>query len=255
MTEQSALRVGTQCTAVLAVAKRFIPAGAGNTRTPPAKATSATGHPRRGGEHFLYTTGITKPNGSSPRGRGTLYFALVAQVINRVIPAGAGNTGIDVSVPSQASGHPRGGGKHAIQRGFGSLGVGSSPRGRGTRSPRARGKRRQRVIPAGAGNTRHMSALLVVNPGHPRGGGEHPSAPKLAGAIIGSSPRGRGTPSRPPRPAAPRRVIPAGAGNTWFLIRRPWLEPGHPRGGGEHAILVYRLDGICGSSPRGRGTQ
>ena len=85
-------------------------------------------------------------------------------------------------------------------------------------------------------------------------GGEHTTEPVAVTAIVGSSPRGRGTHGR--EQARPRsvRVIPAWAGNTHARRSRPCRGSGHPRVGGEHFGRDCRAASAAGSSPRGRGT-
>ncbi len=94
---------------------RFIPAGAGNT----CKAASALGrgpvHPRGCGEHAAMERSEKITDGSSPRVRGTHVSKPLGIVLQRFIPAGAGNT------PPALPGEP------AV--------LGSSPRVRGTHHP------------------------------------------------------------------------------------------------------------------------
>ena len=71
---------------------------------------------------------------------------------------------------------------------------------------------------------------------------------------VGSSPRGRGTPSPVPRSPGPRRFIPARAGNTRKPPSNYLSKPVHPRAGGEHDRRRKRRVRFRGSSPRGRGT-
>ncbi len=74
-------------------------------------------------------------------------------------------------------------------------------------------------------------------------------------AAIGSSPRGRGTPSGGPGRSLCSRFIPARAGNTRIHSQYDSTPPVHPRAGGEHPHVIHRLIHTLGSSPRGRGTQ
>ncbi len=52
-----------------------------------------------------------------------------------------------------------------------------------------------------------------------------------------------------------RRLIPAGAGNTWPVSHSTCSSPAHPRGCGEHGQCAEADDDAAGSSPRVRGTQ
>ena len=70
----------------------------------------------------------------------------------------------------------------------------------------------------------------------------------------GSSPRGRGTGQRVPADQAPRRVIPAWAGNRDNQEADIRWQTGHPRVGGEQSRQPLWLCRLAGSSPRGRGT-
>ena len=72
---------------------------------------------------------------------------------------------------------------------------------------------------------------------------------------IGSSPRGRGIPSRTKGRPMGGRLIPAWAGNTCLarLGRGGWRA--HPRVGGEYSFSVLGRRFVVGSSPRGRGIQ
>ena len=155
---------------------------------------------------------------------------------------------------ARGSVHPRGGGElRDIQRHIDSK-VGSSPRGRGTRYWQPPRIAPLRFIPAGAGNSGTPHQRQISSTVHPRGGGELGGLQPLDGGQRGSSPRGRGTPS--PARNAPRRgrFIPAGAGNSRpGNTSMPHLAV-HPRGGGELFWFWCWLAGLCGSSPRGRGT-
>ncbi len=84
---------GTRCAASsCAVARRVIPACAGNTSSGEHAHESGTGHPRVRGEHAPLLTIATPSSGSSPRTRGTQLDELVEAARLRVIPACAGNT-------------------------------------------------------------------------------------------------------------------------------------------------------------------
>jgi hypothetical protein len=89
-------------------------------------------HPRGCGEHPSPEDTQRRQVGSSPRVRGTQRFTLPFLVLNRFIPAGAGNTWRSQVSPKREAVHPRGCGEH---RGIPAplfYAVGSSPRVRGT---------------------------------------------------------------------------------------------------------------------------
>jgi len=89
----SPLARGTLISRTRAVnALRFIPAGAGNT---PRRSFSHSGvpvHPRWRGEHAMSAVPASAPVGSSPLARGTQRDQAFAELVERFIPAGAGNT-------------------------------------------------------------------------------------------------------------------------------------------------------------------
>ncbi len=233
---------------------RFIPAWAGNTVSAACASSTALVHPRVGGEHPAPNVAPNVAPGSSPRGRGTLPIICHPSRGQRFIPAWAGNTSQYCSSSHSSSVHPRVGGEHALLRYNALLPIGSSPRGRGTRTYQFAQQEATRFIPAWAGNTNTCCDVNCFNPVHPRVGGEHSSAWRLScwqsgssrvggehGSVImassiaaGSSPRGRGTrrnnTDRPDR----HRFIPAWAGNTSSRRRRQVACSVHPRVGGEH---------------------
>ena len=132
---------------------------------------------------------------------------------------------------------------------------GSSPRGRGTRYPAVPRCRHLRFIPAWAGNTRASISGWSAAPVHPRVGGEHKTGAGVALPIDGSSPRGRGTPTRVKPLQLSGRFIPAWAGNTYYLFSILIPKAVHPRVGGEHCGTIRLIGCSAGSSPRGRGTR
>ena len=77
--------------------ERFIPAGAGNTLTLLSTADTPAVYPRWRGEHFIYLAVRSRANGLSPLARGTQAGKLVIIGDDRFIPAGAGNTGWEIS--------------------------------------------------------------------------------------------------------------------------------------------------------------
>ena len=236
------------------IGPRFIPAWAGNTWSTIEAAMIRTVHPRVGGEHPTTYTQRFGRFGSSPRGRGTRIFADLIRESGRFIPAWAGNTGRAVELRLLFSVHPRVGGEHFLGAAQIQTVDGSSPRGRGTRFNRIGRCRGRRFIPAWAGNTRRRPVVLIAVAVHPRVGGEHPSIVQQYLRYSGSSPRGRGTPSRLPGLSKRQRFIPAWAGNTWEYSTDAERVQVHPRVGGEHSNPVIVNVQPTGSSPRGRGT-
>ena len=193
-------------------------------------------------------------DGSSPRRRGTLVIIIAAKAIIRFIPAQAGNTSITAPVNLRPPVHPRAGGEHWDARVNYVHPAGSSPRRRGTPSASRALSMIGRFIPAQAGNTRDSTVIISLPPVHPRAGGEHTLPVNHFRAVIGSSPRRRGT--RPVRRHVLRqlRFIPAQAGNTTLVDFVASHQAVHPRAGGEHDITNEINQIPIGSSPRRRGT-
>ena len=93
-----------------------------------------------------------------------------------------------------------------------------------------------RIIPAWAGNTPAPSTIISRASDHPRVGGEH--SPGLLPGLDnrGSSPRGRGTQTRPDGHTTSSHIIPAWAGNTGKVYSKARSRSDHPRVGGEHSL-------------------
>ena len=110
----------------------IIPAYAGNTTSCPRYPCRCRDHPRVCGEHTYESTAPDIMKGSSPRMRGTL--AGVGQFANLlgIIPAYAGNTSVPVVGEWIGGDHPRVCGEHPIEHDARRVGLGSSPRMRGT---------------------------------------------------------------------------------------------------------------------------
>ena len=173
---------------------RFIPARAGNTGLSWDSTPHHPVHPRSRGEHPTIRWFRCSRIGSSPLARGTLFRHTDDRVVNRFIPARAGNTstGAIPMIPTPV--HPR-------SRG-------------GTLRFASRILLLVRFIPARAGNTPRHFAVGASWPVHPRSRGEHSPSPIANGLRIGSSPLARGTPAIPFGNAGCLRFIPARAGNT-----------------------------------------
>ena len=70
----------------------LIPARAGNTDREGKKLTTASAHPRSRGEHKQPALKSVINSGSSPLARGTQVGVLLGLLVQRLIPARAGNT-------------------------------------------------------------------------------------------------------------------------------------------------------------------
>ena len=194
--------------------RRFIPAQAGNTTHSHRRRSSATVHPRAGGEHHADELRRDARYGSSPRRRGTPSHRRSVHRACRFIPAQAGNTAAIAAHRRPRLVHPRAGGEHDELYDYAENEDGSSPRRRGTPVIARPCLAAARFIPAQAGNT--MSIEIPPNKFkvHPRAGGEHRQARQPANYNIGSSPRRRGTLAPCEQLVCWRRFIPAQAGNT-----------------------------------------
>ena len=198
-----------------AVERRFIPAGAGNTR--------------------LVLILQRPANGLSPLARGTRTQLILNDVLSRFIPAGAGNTigavfqHLDMTVyPRWRGEHPTHNSSHVPPRGL-------SPLARGTRKVMAVHAIPARFIPAGAGNTAGLPAVDRRRTVYPRWRGEH----GLAGLVQSWA----------------QRFIPAGAGNTIELSVFFGAQKVYPRWRGEHYNIVVWNMLATGLSPLARGTR
>ena len=133
----------------------------------------------------------------------------------------------------------------------------------------------QRIIPARAGNTERPDPPLHHQWDHPRSRGDPFDGIASASGHEGSSPLARGTHTWV-NPAYPSLgIIPARAGNTYWLSLgrncrlgssplargtrwrfgdRPHWHGDHPRSRGEHFIGTLASGTATGSSPLARGT-
>ena len=91
---------------------RFIPAPAGNMTASSRTSTATTVHPRACGEHNQFGIGIAGNRGSSPRLRGTSNGELDGDVVERFIPAPAGNIESQRRSGHRRAVHPRACGEH-----------------------------------------------------------------------------------------------------------------------------------------------
>ena len=212
---------------------RFIPAYAGNARSPAWQRPSPAVHPRIRGERLAAVSGLTARNGSSPHTRGTLIVCPRWCAAQRFIPAYAGNAPAVLTERGGPAVHPRIRGERS---GFGSFSVagnGSSPHTRGTHGYWFLHDAQTRFIPAYAGNASWRSCHPRRWPVHPRIRGERVLTVSTSGALAGSSPHTRGTPAPPGQGPARRRFIPAYAGNATSCEHTSTRPTVHPRIRGE----------------------
>ena len=111
-----------------------------------------------------------------------------------------------------------------------------------------------RFIPVGTGNTSYNALLLIYLAVHPRGHGEHFKLTVSSNLGSGSSPWARGTPFASEWYFAFLRFIPVGTGNTSDRADLYQNQSVHPRGHGEHCLMLFYSMKFHGSSPWARGT-
>ena len=160
--------------------------------------------------------------GSSPHMRGTPSPPPTLTLSAGIIPAYAGNTGFSCNCFPQCRDHPRICGEHVVSDVLFAVDSGSSPHMRGT--PDLHGKLSDHlgIIPAYAGNTCRKSLRRFATGDHPRICGEHFRVVSRISIERGSSPHMRGTQMFKGGTERTGGIIPAYAGNTFFLshVRR-----------------------------------
>ncbi len=172
----------------------------------------------------------------------------------RFIPAGAGNTVVRRSIVWSNAVYPRWRGEHARGRRERPRGDGLSPLARGTPSHVEYGRKENRFIPAGAGNTAARSTGSASGTVYPRWRGEHrrPKGREKTGS--GLSPLARGTLPICVHKCRVVRFIPAGAGNTPVSAYSSARMAVYPRWRGEHSVPTFSASISTGLSPLARGT-
>ena len=233
---------------------RFIPACAGNGHAVSLSPPPSPVHPRVCGERFYGREHPGPLIGSSPRVRGTARARARRSSPKRFIPACAGNGRLRAGASGRGPVHPRVCGERSDFSDDYVLGVGSSPRVRGTVHLRRCLLPEFRFIPACAGNGPRRPRTGRRPPVHPRVCGERLWIDHQRTILPGSSPRVRGTEPRPRLRGASCRFIPACAGNGGR--RAGGVRPGsvHPRVCGERTEAICPAHMAAGSSPRVRGT-
>ena len=233
--------------------ERFIPAGAGNRKELAAAQRRYSVHPRWRGEQPPVSSMISSSFGSSPLARGTVLGCIALLLLDRFIPAGAGNSTPSAFsaprlrfIPAGAgnsccirpasrsySVHPRWRGEQPMPGADSSPVFGSSPLARGTDGNTWVQSVQSRFIPAGAGNSRPAPAPAKRQPVHPRWRGEQPMYNRQSTICRGSSPLARGTVAAKIPTGANLRFIPAGAGNSHEHHSLRHGTSVHPRWRGE----------------------
>ena len=131
--------------------------------------------------------------------------------------------------------------------------MGSSPLTRGKLLRGGPGLPACGLIPAHAGKTIRGGCAVSTLGAHPRSRGENPSALQICADALGSSPLTRGKPGGDCLKYRREGLIPAHAGKTPGVTRRPPWTSAHPRSRGEN-LRLYGLGAMNeGSSPLTRG--
>ena len=212
-------------------------------------------YPRWRGELFCALAFCWLSRGLSPLARGTLCRCQHCWRVIRFIPAGAGNTVPRIISLSSSTVYPRWRGEHSASLmpiiGLGGL----SPLARGTRRQRIVRLPLHRFIPAGAGNTAPLKICTKAIAVYPRWRGEHYFCNAQRYSRIGLSPLARGTLAKQTSGYAWCRFIPAGAGNTKFILINTAFVSVYPRWRGEHFTTIGGHATAHGLSPLARGTQ
>ena len=205
-------------------------------------------YPRVCGEKARQSGGMVTRCGSSPHVRGTGGQRLMSPVLQRFIPARAGNRVIEARRPKRAPVHPRTCGEQDIA----SIAVnplgGSSPHVPGTVTRRQTCRCLPRFIPARAGNSPATRCRPGKRAVHPRTCGEQVATVFIASSAAGSSPHVRGTVADAPEFGQASRFIPARAGNSWHRQNNYPNDAVHPRTCGEQSscriLISLRIFGF-----------
>ena len=192
---------------------RFIPACAGNASRISATCSATPVHPRMRGERSRKTGERAPVGGSSPHARGTRQADHLNRIVQRFIPAYAGNATTLHRPHFWNSVHPRIRGERDPTYTTDGLKRGSSPHTRGTHWRYLGRWLGRRFIPAYAGNARAPRWPTWPNTVHPRIRGERPISRANHRRIAGSSPHTQGTHRGEREESKAERFIPAYAGN------------------------------------------
>ena len=192
----------------------IIPAYAGLTILPLSSLSHSWDHPRVCGAHFCPDYARLFDMGSSPRMRGSLLQPERQGELPGIIPAYAGLTDVAYKFNDDNWDHPRVCGAHSHRSLRRAMSWGSSPRMRGSLATNYIHRHSTGIIPAYAGLTVKQYTSKENHWDHPRVCGAHVLMMLFLCAVMGSSPRMRGSPSQESVRLSMLGIIPAYAGLT-----------------------------------------
>ena len=186
--------------------------------------------------------------------RGTGHVANFPELVGRITPACAGNSGASAVVWLCCTDHPRVCGEQGLIFFCSLANPGSPPRVRGTGLWTGSRLACARITPACAGNRLAVASFTLCCQDHPRVCGEQDVASLCKRHAVGSPPRVRGTAGLR-RGAAPGiGITPACAGNRRSKRMEHSGNQDHPRVCGEQPRSLSDEAYERGSPPRVRGT-
>ena len=172
---------------------RFIPAGAGNSRSILLALFRLAVYPRWRGELCIKTSVKNFAVGLSPLARGTRTRDAPRFVGTRFIPAGAGNSSRAIAIAIVRSVYPRWRGELFLCVAVNPHVGGLSPLARGTPAKADAFTNGHRFIPAGAGNSNRLFVFPIFMTVYPRWRGELTITRHYRHWLLGLSPLARGT--------------------------------------------------------------
>ncbi len=191
--------------------------------------------------------------GPSPPVRGKRNCANERGSTGRSIPARAGEAlPAGICMPLQWV-HPRPCGGSKMRHRNPKYRNGPSPPVRGKPFLNGNDRRRNRSIPARAGEADVDEVKVIMPKVHPRPCGGSPDNPAVSVSLWGPSPPVRGKPDCVCAVDVPLRSIPARAGEASKRTVSPTLAPVHPRPCGGSAFVNASANSVTGPSPPVRG--
>ncbi len=203
----------------------------------------------------MYDRKTSDWRGLSPLARGTPILEFVIWTPMRFIPAGAGNSSSAFLCAVSKSVYPRWRGELSTIYPPLLNGTGLSPLARGTLPLVSCRPRKNRFIPAGAGNSNSYTDKSSKQTVYPRWRGELAVPLHQRVQNPGLSPLARGTRTHQGITRLFSRFIPAGAGNSNIPGDNQPAYSVYPRWRGELESEGRFRQGVHGLSPLARGTQ